>query len=520
MPENTAVAWPTDDSQLPVIPLATVAAHNTHDSCWVIIHSRVYDLTRFLPLHPGGQSVILKQAGRDGTKAFDLVHPPDIIHRILTPDVLLGRVDPQELLSREGDAGSSSEEGEEETRLRRAREALPPLSSILNLLDFEALARTVLPPASFAYYSSGADDELTLRENRRAFLRIWLVPRVLVNVRAISTESTLLNNSSVRFSMPVYVSATALGKLGHPEGEVVLTRACATRRIPQMLPTLASCSLDAMCDARTSPTSPTQWFQLYVNQDRGITESLVRQAERRGCQALFITVDAPQLGKREKDMRMKFTESAPDVQTEGGLGRRDQGAARAISSFIDPGLCWKDLEWFKSITRMPIVLKGVQCAEDAVLAYKHGCAGVVVSNHGGRQLDTARSGIEVLPEVIHAIRNVLRVPKEAFSVFVDGGVRRGSDVFKALALGADAVGVGRPFLYAMSAYGQPGVEKAIDILEDELKLTMRLMGTPRLEDVRREMVKTGSLDVHGVAVPRDALAEEVYVPIQPPKPRL
>jgi len=222
---------------------------------------------------------------------------------------------------------------------------------------------------------------------------------------------------------------------------------------------------------------------------------------------LFITVDAPQLGRREKDMRNKFTADEANVQ-KGSSVQRNQGTARAISAFIDPALSWRDLEWFKSVTSMPIVLKGVQCGEDAVLAAIHGVAGIVVSNHGGRQLDYARSGIEILPEVMHALRKAGLENK--IDVFVDGGVRRGTDIFKALALGAKAVGIGRPTLYGLAAYGQEGVEKVINILRDELEVCMKLMGTPTIADIKPEMVITRNLPDHFVPIPQDYLSLTTY----------
>lgn len=198
--------------------------------------------------------------------------------------------------------------------------------------------------------------------------------------------------------------------------------------------------------------------------------------------ALFITVDAPMLAKREKDMRLKFTSAPSRVQQQTSNSMdRSKGAAKALSSFIDPSLCWDDLKWFRSVTSLPIVLKGIQTAEDAILAYDHGCQGIVLSNHGGRQLDYARSGIEVLPEVMDALRSIGADKK--MEVYVDGGIRRGTDVAKALALGARAVGVGRPFLYAMGSYGQEGVEHAIQLLKDELETAMRLLGAPRLHQL-------------------------------------
>nr|CAG8537141.1 7131_t:CDS:1 [Entrophospora candida] len=472
-----------------------VAKHNKQDDCWVIIHNKVYDLTNFLPEHPGGIKVILKQAGKDATEAFDPVHPPDIIDKYLKPEACLGTVDPLTV-----EEVVKVESGEDKRRALINKNK-PSLNEMLNLFDFEAVAQQILKPEAWAYYSSGADDEITLRENHNAFHRIWIKPRVMRNVSDISTSTTLLGYYS---SFPLYISATALGKLGHPEGEVVLTKASHTHKIIQMLPTLASCSLDEMTNARGE--GQIQFFQLYVNSDRNITKNVVKIAEEKGCKALFITVDAPQLGRREKDMRVKFVDSPPDLQGENNLNR-DQGAARAISSFIDPSLNWDDLEWFKSITSMPIMLKGIQTAEDAILAAKYGCAGIVLSNHGGRQLDFARSGIEILPEVVQALKKENLFDK--IEIYVDGGIRRGTDIFKAIALGAKAVGIGRPMLYAMSSYGQPGVERALRLLRDELEMTMRLAGVTSLKEITPDFVDIKNLNDH-IFVPKDYLFSNVY----------
>jgi len=257
-----------------------------------------------------------------------------------------------------------------------------------------------------------------------------------------------------------------------------------------------------------------QFFQLYVNKDRDITKRIVQHAESRGIKGLFITVDAPQLGRREKDMRQKFEAEDPAEVSKAGNDKvdRSQGAARAISSFIDPGLNWGDLKWFKSITKMPLILKGVQCWEDAVEAYDQGLAGVVLSNHGGRQLDFARSGIEILVECVVHFKKIrgLTFPNDKFQLFVDGGVRRATDVLKAVALGATAVGIGRPFLYAYSSYGPEGVDKALQILRDEFEMNMRLLGAPTIKDVVPEMVDASNIGSHIVAVPSDTLYNSNY----------
>lgn len=250
------------------------------------------------------------------------------------------------------------------TTTKKNKKNKPNLSEMLNVFDFESVARKVMSKEGWGYYSSGADDEITLRENRTAFQRIWLVPRILINVSSIDTSTKILGQHA---SLPLYFTATALGKLAHPDGELAITRAAGKSKVPYMLPTLSSYTLREMLDAKISPEQ-TQFGQLYVNADRSKSFDYVRELERGGCQGLFITVDAPQLGRREKDMRNKFESQGTDVQSEDDVNR-DEGVTRAISSYIDPSLSWDDIEAFRSMTKMPIVLKGVQCAEDALLAY-------------------------------------------------------------------------------------------------------------------------------------------------------
>ncbi|KAG0742635.1 hypothetical protein G6F62_005507 [Rhizopus arrhizus] len=486
-----------------IVPLEEVQKHNSKDDIWVIIHGKVYDLTQFLPEHPGGQRIILKYAGKDATDAFDPIHPPDIIQRFLPPEVLKGEIDPKAL------AGIEKVETEEDKRIKKARESMPRLDEMYNSFDFEAVAKTVMKGDAWAYYSSGADDEICMRENHNAFHRIWFKPRVMVNVKEVDPSTTMLGS---RTAFPLYITATALGKLGHPEGEVVLTRAAAKRNVIQMIPTLSSCSFDDIVNA--SSPGHTQWLQLYVNSNREVSEKLVRYAESRGMKGLFITADAPQLGRREKDMRQKYLLDAPDEMERNETKiRRDEGAARAISHFIDPSLCWDDVAWFKSITQMPILIKGIQSAEDAVLAAKYGCQGIVVSNHGGRQLDFAPSAIEILPEVMAALKR--EKLDEGFEVYLDGGIRRGSDIFKAIALGARGVGIGRPSLYAMSTYGEAGVEKLLELLQSEFEMVMRLMGVTSIDQIKPDMVDIRNLKDHFGTSPEDYLASSAYERMKP-----
>ena len=350
-----------------------------------------------------------------------------------------------------------------------------------------------------------------MRENHNAYHKIWFRPRILVDVEEVDFSTTMLGTN---VSIPFYVTATALGKLGNPEGEVVLTRAAHKHRVVQMIPTLASCSFDEIVDARQG--DQVQWLQLYVNKNRDITKRIVQHAEARGCKGLFITVDAPQLGRREKDMRSKFSDQGSNVQQSDGNVDRSQGAARAISSFIDPGLSWKDIPWFRTITKMPIVLKGVQRADDVLRAVESGVQGVVLSNHGGRQLDFAPSAIEILAEVMPVLRQAGLQDK--IEIFIDGGVRRATDILKALCLGAKGVGIGRPFLYAMSAYGQPGVDRAMQLLKDEMEMGMRLIGATKISDLNPSLVDTrGLLGGHSAPVPADTLNIKAYDALQVPR---
>ena len=308
---------------------------------------------------------------------------------------------------------------------------------------------------------------------------------------------------------------------GSESGEVevkvllLLSQAAKKAGVPYMLPTLSSYTLDEMLAAR----APDQvvFSQLYVNPERSRSEEYVTKLEKAGVQALFVTVDAPQLGRREKDMRNKFTQQGSDVQgddEDDGAVDRSQGATRAISSYIDPGLNWEDVPWLKKITSMKVLLKGVQCGEDAVQAFKAGLSGCVLSNHGGRQLDTCRPGIEVLPEVMEALKEA-GATKENFAVFIDGGVRRGGDIFKAVALGAQACGVGRPVLYSLASYGQNGIVRMVHMLQDELQMVMRLAGTPNIPSITEKHVITTNLADHIVPLPVDNLTMKTYQGLEP-----
>jgi|Transcript_91885 L-lactate dehydrogenase (cytochrome) len=494
-----SIAQSSESSEKTPIHRDEVAKHNSSEDCWVVLNGHAYDMSDFLEDHPGGAGIIMKYAGRDASKAFNPIHPKNIVDT-LPPSAHLGPVTPAEApVEAKKDDSDDEDEGE--------IEEIPDISQMVNVWDFETVAKKNVTKEAWAYLMSGADDEISFRENHAAFHRVMLKPRVLVDVDNIDMTSTVLGT---KMSIPLYVTSCALGRLYHEDGECCLTRGAALAGIPQLCPTLASCTMDEMHAAR-SP-GQTQWWQLYVNKDRELTKTVVQKAENLGFKALFITVDAPQLGRRERDMRNKAKMSA-NVQTK----QKDkiptqQGTTRAISSFIDPSLSWKDMPWFKSITNMPIILKGIQTGEDVVRAYEAGMDGCVVSNHGGRQLDYARSGIEMLVEIMDALHSI-GADMDKFTVLVDGGFRRGSDLFKALALGAKAVGIGRPTLVGMAAYGEEGVEKVVQIFKDEMEMHMRLMGTPTIADMTRDLVITRNVADHFSPAPTDFLSQQVYEPL-------
>ncbi len=353
----------------------------------------------------------------------------------------------------------------------------------LNVLALEALAEGKLSREAVDYYASGADDEITLRENRAAFERRRIHHRVLVNVSERSLATRVLG---VDVSMPVLVAPTAFHRMAHPDGELATARAARSARTAMMLSSLSNTDVEEVCAAHPEGT----FFQLYVYRDRNATEALVRRAEAAGCKALVLTVDAPLLGRRERDVRNGFA-LPPELKVRnlvpagyGDLERLtgESGLAAYFASLIDPALEWKDLAWLRSLTRLPIVVKGIVRVDDALRARDAGALGVVVSNHGGRQLDGSPATLDVVGPIADAVGKDL-------DVLMDGGVRRGTDVLKALALGAKAVLVGRPVLWGLAHDGEAGVRFVLETLRRELDLAMALAGCPSLADVTRDLIE-------------------------------
>ena len=356
------------------------------------------------------------------------------------------------------------------------------LDDLLSLPDFERAAQAVLPRMAFDYFAAGSGGEAALRRNIAAFERVTLRYRVLRGVGRPDTSVELLGR---RHSMPIVIAPTAFMRLAHPDGERAVARAAAACDVTQGLSTLSTVSLEEVAAEAAGP----KWFQLYVFRDRDLTASLVRRAEAAGYEALVVTVDAPVLGTREADVRNRF--SLPDgllpanlvdvAPTEVRAAGEASGLQQYFAANIDPTLTWADIDWLRSITGLPVLVKGVMRGDDAAEAVVHGVSGIVVSNHGGRQLEAAPSGIDGVREVAAAVGG--RVP-----VLLDGGVRRGVDVLRALACGADAVLIGRPVLWGLTVGGEAGVRRVLDLLRAEVEQAMALCGCRTVAEVDADLL--------------------------------
>jgi 4-hydroxymandelate oxidase len=352
----------------------------------------------------------------------------------------------------------------------------------VSLLEYEALARQSLSGPAFDYFAAGAGDEVTVRENRSAFDTLRLRPRVLVGVGDRNHAVELLGRT---YPSPILVAPMAFQKIAHPDGELATARACAAAGATLVASTMATTSMEDIAAA----TPAAKWFQLYVFKDRGVTKELVQRAEAAGYLAMQVTADLPVMGRREPDIRNCF--ALPDGLSIKNLEAAGHGclASDGVASgpalytryLFDPDLTWRDIEWLRSITKLPLLVKGILRGDDADRAMSHGASGIVVSNHGGRQLDTVVPTIRALPEVVDAVggRGV---------VLIDGGIRRGIDIVKALALGANAVQVGRPIIWGLAVGGEAGAMRVLNLLREELDNSLALCGCPTVGHVTRDLV--------------------------------
>jgi 4-hydroxymandelate oxidase len=359
---------------------------------------------------------------------------------------------------------------------------------LASLSDFEDAAKTRLPHMTWEFYNGAVADEITMRWNKEAYQRIRLKPRILVDVSKLDTRVTLFGQ---QLPFPIILAPTAYHKLANPEGEVATARGAGAAGATMVVSTVATTSIEDIAHAAKSPL----WFQLYYQPDRGFTRDLVQRAEAAGCRAICLTVDTPVVGARNREARAGF--KLPDnlslpnlaglkvngVDMTKNAGGHGAAPGSIYSAVMDSAMTWPDIEWLLSVAKVPVLFKGVLNPDDADHAVKAGVAGIMVSNHGARNLDTVPATVDALPLVTEKVAG--RVP-----VIVDGGVRRGTDVLKALAFGASAVMIGRPYLYGLSVAGAEGVAAVVNILHCEFEMAMALTGRPTIASIDRSVIWT------------------------------
>jgi isopentenyl diphosphate isomerase/L-lactate dehydrogenase-like FMN-dependent dehydrogenase len=347
---------------------------------------------------------------------------------------------------------------------------------LISIADYERLAGACLDPGAHGYYAGGAADEITLRDNVAAWRRLAIRPRMLVGVGRRDPSVTLLGT---RRAHPLVIAPMAFQRMAHPDGEIATGRAAGASDTVMCLSTLGTTSVPELGEACGQTT---RWFQLYVFADRGVSRELVAQALEHGYEALVVTVDLPVFGVRERDLRTRVRSSTADgVASAKAAGAGGAMTPADFARLVDPDLSWRDIEQFVADCPLPVIVKGVLTAEDARQAVAAGVRGIVVSNHGGRQLDTVLSGADALPPIVDAVGNEL-------DVLVDGGIRRGTDVLKALALGARAVLVGRPILWGLAVDGADGVRRVLEILLAEFDNALALAGAPVAAELDRSFL--------------------------------
>jgi len=355
---------------------------------------------------------------------------------------------------------------------------------LFSLRDLEREAQRRLDPVVYDYFAGGSDDEITLRSNETSLARISLLPRVLRGAGQPTLDTSILGCT---LSMPVLISPTAFHKLAHPDGERATARAAATARTVMIVSMASTVAIEEVAAAArdAAPLEGNCWFQIYLQPDLGFTESLVRRAESAGCSAIVVTVDSPTFGRKNRDLRNGFTDLPSGMCCENlrePANDNSSGTGKVRPIVFSPDISWRNIEWLRNLTTLKIVLKGIVHPADAKLAIQHGADAVLISNHGGRQLDTVPATIDLLPAIADAVDG--KIP-----LLVDGGIRRGTDVLKALALGADAVGIGRPVLWGLAIAGEAGVAQVLETMRAELQCALTLCGSRSVRDLARDLLQ-------------------------------
>ncbi|GAB1195458.1 hypothetical protein APSETT444_004717 [Aspergillus pseudonomiae] len=459
---------------------AEVAQHNNENSCWVVLYGKVYDVnlpcglnvspsqradrdqvTHLLSSHPGGAQAILRVGGIDATDDFDPIHPPETMQSLQSAQI--GSID------RDEEPFCASHTTGPTNKI--------DVNTLLNLDEIEQAARKVISKKAWAYYYSASDDKITKDFNTQVYRSLLLRPRVFVDCQKCDVETELLG---WRLGLPIYISPTAMARLGHPSGEAGLAEACRVFGALQIIANNSSLSPEQVV-ANAAPTQVFGW-QLYVQRDRSASEAMLARVNKLDAiKFVVLTLDAPVSGKREDDERINM-----QAHPAGSVSAQ-------LFAGTDPSLTWHEtLQWLSRHTMKPIILKGLQTHEDVAIAARYTplVSAVILSNHGGRSLDTA-------PPAVHTLLEIRKYCPYAFmkmEVWVDGGIRRGTDVVKALCLGANAVGIGRPALWGLGAGGVKGVERTLQILLEETKTCMRLLGATSIKDLGPHYVNSSGVE--------------------------
>lgn len=470
-----------------------VKLHNNRNDCWVVLNGDVYDVTSFLSAHPGGVGKLLDYAGKDATEKFYQLHSRETLNKMKDKLVYIGKLD----------GNFEKELSEEELLIMDHKARIPSLSKIFSLSDFEGVAKKVLSKSTYTYFATGASDEYTIRENRYAYSRVFFRPKVLQDVNEIVDTTTDFLGAKV--GLPIYITAFAGSKLAHNMGELNLQSAAYDANVMQMVPKQNSYSQEEFFSV--VPDDQNHWLQFHFDtyEELDNVENWIRKAESLpSVKGLFFNVDLADIGNREKDSRQRSSQEGSDYLNEMTANKMGKDKAKVT---------WKHIEQFVQWTNLPVALKGVQRGEDVVIAAEKGVKAVILSNHGGRQLDFSRPPLEVLAEAKQMLK--AKNLEDKIEIYIDGGVRRGSDVIKALCLGATGVGLGRPFLYAMAGYGEEGVSHLLSILRTEIENNMRLLGVDNIKDLNENLIDTNNLKFRNPKI-NDVLYDKGYQSLEFP----
>ncbi|VUC25602.1 unnamed protein product [Clonostachys rosea] len=470
-----------------------VASHSTPASCWVIIAGNAYDVTTFIDVHPGGRDAIMRYAGKDATEDYESIHAPSLLKDYADKVINLGLVEGLSFPTQGGPTSQHLRPGASGSYDSPSPIPTPgsflPLNACKSLEDFERSSQTTLSAKAAAYFNSGAESLSTLHGNRKAWANIRFCPRVLRDVTRVDMTCSIMGSDS---TMPVFIAPAAAARLAHPDAELGFARGAARMGVVQCVCTYASVKPQDIMDCfQTDPwkRGGALTFQLYVPQQKERASQLIQMAKDAGFRALVVTVDSPVIGKRDDDDRFKALADSKVLEQEvHRLPPLPGQEAETLRGVHCPALIWDDLHWIRAEWGdNPIILKGIQTAEDALKATMFPVDGIYLSNHGGRQLDYAPNAVEVLLEIRQKHPEVF----DKLEIYADGGVMRGTDVVKALCLGARGVGLGRGFLYPLASHGTDGVLRAIQILSDEIQTTMRLLGVTKLSQLDGSYITYG-----------------------------